>query len=61
MKSYCDRTDHNKTQKQSSKIIGINFSGFGSSAFQNRITPVPPFKYIEDSFKLFFKEGIQSS
>ena len=51
----------NKTQKQSSKIIGINFLGFGSSAFQNRITPVPPFEYIEDLFKLFFKEGIQSS
>ncbi|HEX6028125.1 MAG TPA: hypothetical protein VFY64_03705 [Nitrososphaeraceae archaeon] len=37
----------NKTQKQSSKIIGINFLGFGSSAFQNRITPVPPFETLK--------------
>jgi hypothetical protein len=49
-----------KTQKQSSKLIGINFQGFGSSAFQNRITPVPPFKYIEDSFKIFSKNGIRA-
>ena len=35
------------------KLIGINFHGYSSSAYQNRYTPLPPQNYIGDSFKIF--------
>jgi cellulase (glycosyl hydrolase family 5) len=38
--------------------IGVNFQGFRSSAYQNRITPEPPQDYIEDSFEIFSKNNI---
>ena len=38
--------------------IGVNFQGFESSAYQNRITPEPPQDYIEDSFHIFSKNNI---
>src|SRR6185437_9249292 len=38
--------------------IGVNFQGFESSAYQNRITPVPPRDYIDDSFQIFSKNNI---
>lgn len=38
--------------------IGVNFQGFESSAYQNRITPIPPRDYIEYSFQIFSKNNI---
>src|ERR1051325_5495139 len=38
--------------------IGVNFQGFESSAYQNRITPEPPQDYIENSFHIFSKNNI---
>ena len=34
-------------------LIGINFHSYGSSAYQNRFTPLPPRNYVEDSFRIF--------
>ncbi len=34
-------------------LMGVNFHSYGSSAYQNRYTPLPPRNYVEDSFKIF--------
>jgi aryl-phospho-beta-D-glucosidase BglC (GH1 family) len=41
-----------------SRLIGVNFHGYGSSVYQNGSTPVPPENYIEDSFRIFSNNGI---
>jgi Cellulase (glycosyl hydrolase family 5) len=41
-----------------SKLIGINFHGYGCAVYQNRYTPSPPQNYIEDSFEIFAENGI---
>ncbi|CAN5364641.1 hypothetical protein BH18THE2_BH18THE2_29170 [soil metagenome] len=35
------------------KPVGINFHCYGSAAYQNRCTPIPPSNYVEDSFRIF--------
>lgn len=40
------------------RLTGVNFQGYGSSAFQNRFTPIPPKNYVEDSFKIFSDHGL---
>jgi aryl-phospho-beta-D-glucosidase BglC (GH1 family) len=42
----------------SSKLVGVNFHGYQSSAYQNRETPIPPQDYIDDSFKIFSDNGL---
>lgn len=46
-------TSVQQARKLSTKLIGVNFHSYGSAAYQNRITPLPPENYIEDSFKIF--------
>ena len=38
--------------------IGINFDGLRSSDYQNRTKLIPPQDYIQDSFKIFLKHGL---
>jgi hypothetical protein len=42
------------------KLMGVNFHGYGSAAYQNRSTPFPPQNYIDDSFRIFADNGITS-
>jgi hypothetical protein len=39
-------------------LIGTNFHSYGSAVYQNKITPVPPQNYVEDSFGIFADNGI---
>ena len=38
--------------------IGVNFDGFKISDYQNRSKLIPPQQYIQESFKIFLKHGI---
>ncbi|MDQ4074512.1 MAG: glycoside hydrolase family 5 protein [Thermoproteota archaeon] len=38
--------------------IGVNFDGFKISDYQNRSKPMPPKNYIQDSFRIFWKNGV---
>ena len=40
--------------------IGVNFDGFKISDYQNRSKPIPPQRYIQDSFKIFRKHGMDT-
>jgi hypothetical protein len=40
------------------KLIGVNFHSYGSAAYQNRITPLPPQNYVDDSFKIFAENKV---
>jgi hypothetical protein len=38
--------------------IGLNFDGIKVSDYQNRLKPLPPQEYIQDSFKIFLNHGL---
>ena len=38
--------------------IRVNFDGFKISDYQNRSKLIPPQRYIQDSFKIFRKHGM---
>jgi endonuclease/exonuclease/phosphatase family metal-dependent hydrolase len=40
--------------------IGLNFDGIKVSDYQNRSKPLPPQEYMQDSFKIFLKHGIEA-
>src|SRR5262245_50735664 len=40
------------------KLIGVNFHGYGSAAYQNRHNANPPRNYVDDSMKIFSSNGI---